>query len=103
MRSTNYERECKVAERHASQACPSECEFRRVHQSMNREPPARRAAFQAVVMGSTPIRFTNQCRCSRIRQRQLPQKEKFVRSNRTSGTNYVAEGEVDSPRAVTPL
>jgi len=28
---------------------------------MNREPPARRAAFQAAVMGSTPIRFTNSC------------------------------------------
>ena len=59
MRSTNYERECEVAERHASQACPSECEFRHVHQFMNREQPARQAAFQVVVMGSTPIRFTN--------------------------------------------
>lgn len=26
---------------------------------MNREQPAKQAAFQAVVMGSTPIRFTN--------------------------------------------
>jgi len=26
---------------------------------MNREQPARQAAFQAVVMGSTPMRFTN--------------------------------------------
>jgi hypothetical protein len=71
---------------------------------MNREQPAKQAAFQAVVMGSTPIRFTNfPRRCSRIRQGQLPQKETFVRSNRTSGTNDVTEGEVDSPRAVTPL
>lgn len=28
---------------------------------MNREQPAKQAAFQAVVMGSTPIRFTNLC------------------------------------------
>ena len=59
MRSTKHERECKVAERHASQACPSECEFRRVHHTTNREQPARQTAFQAVVMGSTPMRFTN--------------------------------------------
>jgi hypothetical protein len=71
---------------------------------MNREQPAKRAAFQAVAMGSTPIRFTNfHAAVAEFGFRQLPQKEKFVRSSRTSGTNCVAEGEVDSPRAVTPL
>ena len=71
---------------------------------MNREQPAQQAAFQAVVMGSTPIRFTNfHAAVAESGFRQLPQKEKCVRSSRTSGTNYVAEGEVDSPRAVTPL
>lgn len=69
---------------------------------MNREQAAQQAAFQAVVM--TPIRFTTfHAAVAEFGFRQLPQKEKFVRSNRTSGTNYVAEGEVDSPRAVTPL
>ena len=33
---------------------------------MNREQPAKQAAFQAVVMGSTPIRFTSQCPCGEI-------------------------------------
>ncbi len=71
---------------------------------MNREQPAKQAAFQAVVMGSTPIRFTNfRAAVAKSGFRQLPQKEKSVRSNRTGGTNDVAEGEVDSPRVVTPL
>lgn len=29
---------------------------------MNREQPAKQADFQAVMMGSTPIRFTKSCR-----------------------------------------
>ena len=66
---------------------------------------SRTLPFKQILSGSSPDSFANEALV--VEQADTLRSDRSDASragaNPAEGTNYVAEGEVDSPRAVTPL